>query len=227
LEANHGFSLHNNRAFMLLQLFDQPQLLIILIFCLIFALSLHEFAHALVANWCGDSTAKMLGRLTTNPMAHLDPFGALMLLMVGFGYAKPVPVNPRNFRFRNADFYVAAAGPGMNLLLGIASGLLWRMISGAGVYEFLGMPLDVLFFWFMFINFNLCLFNLIPLGPLDGSYVLPHFLPRDLQRRYEVWNERFGGQLLMGLVALSLILPGFSAFRWISSFSRSLVSWAA
>ncbi len=210
---------------MLLRLLDQPQLLIILIFCLIFALSLHEFAHALVANWCGDTTAKMMGRLTTNPLAHLDPFGALMLLMVGFGYAKPVPVNPRNFRVHNADFYVAAAGPGMNLLLGIAGGVLWQVFAGAGVFMVLGVPLDELLFWFMFINFNLCLFNLIPLGPLDGSYVLPQLLPRDLRRRYESWNLSFGSQALLGLVVVSMLLPGFSAFSWISSLSRSMVGW--
>ncbi len=210
---------------MLFRLLDQPQLLIILAFCLVFALSLHEFAHALVANWCGDATAKMMGRLTTNPMAHLDPLGALMLLMVGFGYAKPVPVNPRNFRVPNADFYVAAAGPGMNLLLGIAGGILWQVFAGAGVFEVMGMPLDELLFWFMFINFNLCLFNLIPLGPLDGSYVLPQLLPRDLRRRYESWNLSFGSQALMGLVVVSMLLPGFSAFSWISAMSRSMVGW--
>ena len=81
-----------------------PQVLIILVFCLIFALTLHEFAHAYVAYLCGDDTAKMAGRMSLNPFVHLDLFGSLMVLIALFGYARPVPVNPNNYRFRNADF---------------------------------------------------------------------------------------------------------------------------
>ena len=89
----------------------EPQILVLLAFSLVFALSCHEFAHAYVADRFGDPTARMAGRLTVNPMVHLDVFGSLMVLVAGFGYAKPVPVNPRNFRQPRADAFVAAAGP--------------------------------------------------------------------------------------------------------------------
>ena len=93
---------------------QDPRLGILLIAALMFALTLHEFGHAYVAYLCGDSTARLQGRMSINPFVHLDVFGSLMLLFVGIGYAKPVPVDPRNFRIRNAHLYVAAAGPGMN-----------------------------------------------------------------------------------------------------------------
>ena len=102
-----------------------PQVLIILAFCLIFALTFHEFGHAYTAHLCGDDTAKAAGRMSLNPLVHLDLFGSLMVLIVGFGYARPVPVNPNNYRVRNDDFYFASAGPLMNLLLGIIGAFLY------------------------------------------------------------------------------------------------------
>ena len=96
----------------------EPQILVLLVFCLIFALSFHEYAHAYVADYLGDHTARMAGRLSVNPLVHLDVFGSLMVLIAGFGYAKPVPVNPRNFSHPRADAFVAAAGQLMNLILG-------------------------------------------------------------------------------------------------------------
>ncbi len=201
----------------------EPQLLIILAFCLMFALSFHEYAHAYVADKCGDATARMAGRLSVNPLAHLDLFGTLMVLVVGFGYAKPVPVDPRNFRFRNADAYVAAAGPAMNFLLGILGGVMANVSGIAGLMQAGSFPLDQLIYLFMLINFNLCLFNLIPLGPLDGSYVLPNLLPPLWRQRYQYWNIRYGAQTLFGLVLLSFMLPGFSIFSWIPLLSRKLM----
>ncbi len=208
---------------MLFRLLDRPDLLVILTFCLIFALSFHEFAHAWVANRFGDPTAKLAGRLTTNPLVHLDLMGGLMLLMVGIGYAKPVPVNPRNFRNPNAEFFVAAAGPVMNLALGLLAGLLFSGFRTSEFWYNSPIPLEELFYLFMLLNFNLFFFNMIPVGPLDGSHVLPRLLPRDLRRRYEDWNFRFGTMLLIGLLAASYFLPGFSAFRWISQASRQMI----
>ena len=106
-----------------------PQVLIILIFSLIFALTFHEFGHAYVAHLCGDDTAKQTGRMSLNPFVHLDFFGSVMLLVAGFGYAKPVPVNPNNYRIRNADYYVAFAGPLMNLLLGLGGSLVLSILA--------------------------------------------------------------------------------------------------
>ena len=201
-----------------------PQVLIILIFSLIFALTFHEFGHAYVAHLCGDDTAKNAGRMSLNPFVHLDFFGSLMLLLAGFGYAKPVPVNPNNYCVRNADFFIALAGPLMNILLGLGASFLFGFLAKNNLSSILGFPLHELLYLFIFINFNLCLFNLIPLGPLDGNSVLPHFLPVDLKIRFQHWNYRYGSQALMGLVMLSMFLPGFSAFSWITSISKSMMN---
>ncbi len=201
-----------------------PQVLIILVFCLIFALTFHEFGHAYIAHLCGDDTAKMAGRMTLNPIVHLDFFGGLMVLIAGFGYARPVPVNPRNYRVRNADFYIASAGPMMNLLLGLSASFLHSFLVQNNLILLAEVPVLDPLKMFIFINFNLCLFNLIPLGPLDGNSVFPHFLPSDLRKRFHNWNYRYGSQTLIGLVILSLLLPGFSAFSWISSISISMTN---
>jgi Zn-dependent protease len=208
---------------MLFQL--DPQVMVLLAFALLFALTFHEFSHAAVAYLCGDSTAKMQGRLSVNPLVHLDLFGSLMILFIGFGYAKPVPVNPRNFRVRNADMYVAAAGPLMNLLLAIVGGILIGVSYRSGWSTIGDFPVSELLIWFSLINMNLCLFNLLPIGPLDGSYVWPNFLPPAPRRKYEFWNVQYGTGLLMVLVMIGIVLPNLSPFRWIAEASRSFVSW--
>ena len=200
-----------------------PQVLIILIFSLIFALTFHEFGHAYVAHLCGDDTAKQTGRMSLNPFVHLDFFGSVMLLVAGFGYAKPVPVNPNNYRIRNADFYVAFAGPLMNLLLGLGGSLVLSILAKNDFSTLAGVPMLELLYLFIFINFNLFLFNLIPLGPLDGNSVLPHFLPANLKRQYQYWNYLYGSQALIGLVVLSIFLPHFSVFSWITSISKRII----
>ena len=201
-----------------------PQVLIILAFCLIFALTFHEFGHAYTAHLCGDDTAKAAGRMTLNPLVHLDLFGSLMVLIVGFGYARPVPVNPNNYRVRNADFYIASAGPLMNLLMGIIAAFLYGVLAQNSITILAGVPLLFLLKLFIIINFNLFLFNLIPLGPLDGNSVFPHFLPANLRIRFQHWNFRYGSYALIGLVLLSILLPGFSAFSWITSISMSMTN---
>ena len=201
-----------------------PQVLIILVFCLIFALTFHEFGHAYTAHLCGDDTAKTAGRISINPLVHLDLFGSLMVLIVGFGYARPVPVNPNNYRVRNADFYIASAGPLMNLLLGIIGAFLYGILAQNSITILAGVPLLFLLKLFIIINFNLFLFNLIPLGPLDGNSVFPHFLPPNLRIRYQHWNFRYGSYALIGLVLLSILLPNFSAFSWITSISMSMAN---
>ena len=201
-----------------------PQVLIILAFCLIFALTFHEFGHAYTAHLCGDDTAKAAGRMSLNPLVHLDIFGSLMVLIVGFGYARPVPVNPNNYRVRNADFYIASAGPLMNLLLGIIAAFLYGVLAQNSITILAGVPLLFLLKLFIIINFNLFLFNLIPLGPLDGNSVFPHFLPANLRIRFQHWNFRYGSYAVIGLVLLSILLPGFSAFSWITSISMSMTN---
>ena len=201
-----------------------PQVLIILAFCLIFALTFHEFGHAYTAHLCGDDTAKIAGRMSLNPLVHLDLFGSLMVLIAGFGYARPVPVNPNNYIVRNADFYIASAGPLMNLLLGIIGSFFYGILAQNSITIFAGVPLLFLLKLFIIINFNLFLFNLIPLGPLDGNSVFPHFLPTNLRIRYQHWNFRYGSYALLGLVLLSIMLPNFNAFSWITSISMSMAN---
>ena len=201
-----------------------PQVLIILAFCLIFALTFHEFGHAYIAYLCGDDTAKSAGRMSLNPLVHLDIFGSIMVLIAGFGYARPVPVNPNNYRVRNADFYIASAGPLMNLLLGIIGALFYGILAHSSITMLAGVPLLFLLKLFIIINFNLFLFNLIPLGPLDGNSVFPHFLPPNLKILYKHWNFRYGSYALIGLILLSILLPNFSAFSWITSISMIMTN---
>ena len=135
-----------------------PQVLIILAFCLIFALTFHEFGHAYTAYLCGDNTAKAAGRMSLNPLVHLDLFGSLRVLIVGFGYARPVPVNPNNYRVRNADFYIASAGPLMNLLLGLFGTFLYGILAQNSISILAGVPL--LFFTQTFCHYQFQSFSL-------------------------------------------------------------------
>jgi len=161
--------------------------------------------------------------MSLNPIVHLDIIGSLMVIFVGFGYAKPVPVNPNNYRVRNADFFISGAGPAVNFFLGFVGTILLRIIAENNLSYFFNFQIVEFLYLFILINFNLCLFNLIPLGPLDGNSVFPHFLPSELKIRFQNWNYRFGSQALMVLVLLSIILPDFSAFSWISEISKNLI----
>lgn len=197
-----------------------PSLLFSRILTLIIALTIHEFSHALVADHFGDVTARNAGRLTLNPLKHLDVFGSLMLLVVGFGWAKPVPVNPYALRRRSesALMWVSLAGPASNLLLAILAGLVlrFRMVpwraSAAG--SMLPSPAEFLF-TFLSINLLLMLFNLIPLSPLDGEKVLSYLLPYRLQPGFES-IQRYGPLLLMVLLFV-LPLVGIDLIRWVMS----------
>ncbi len=200
---------------MLLLLQDgQYEIFILLIIALILSLSFHEFGHAIVAKWQGDDTAQRAGRLTLNPIAHIDPLGLLMVVLVGFGYAKPVPTDPRNFKSRVSDLYVAAAGPLMNLLLAFVTWNVYLLLRANGWDNAGG---QVFFTLLAQINLLLMLFNLIPLGPLDGHYILPHFLPRQMAYQYRVLNARFGTGVFLGLIVLSIM--GLPIFRYLAELS--------
>ncbi len=191
---------------------------------LLFAMVLHEFAHGWAAEKCGDSTAKLQGRLTVNPLAHIDPFGTvilpLMCLLLGsflFGWAKPVPIDPRNMHQPRRDMaLVAAAGPGMNLLLAVASALLLAVLltieptlSLRGSTEaeastsLLGAmflrPLAVMALYSVMINVFLALFNLLPIPPLDGGRILTAILPTKPAMAL-ARLEPYGMLILVGLI---------------------------
>ena len=154
------------------------QELVVVLPAVLFAITFHEVAHGWVADRLGDPTARLSGRLTLNPIAHLDPVGAIMLILVKFGWAKPVPVNPMNLRNPLRDMiWVAAAGPVANVIVSAASLLLYRW-SGELATPFLAVPVRELLKWSFIINLNLAAFNLIPIPPLDGSQILKGLLPR-------------------------------------------------
>jgi Zn-dependent protease len=148
---------------------------------LVIALTIHEFAHAWVANELGDDTPRRNGRLTLNPLAHLDVMGSLMLVIAGFGWAKPVPIDPYAVRRRTPAgvMLVSVAGPTSNLLLAIAASIPLRMglVQSSGSIAGILPSASVFLQEFILINILLLLFNLIPLFPLDGEKVLEYFLP--------------------------------------------------
>ena len=196
----------------MLQLLLQQQyaLFILIIIALVISLSAHEYGHAIVAKLFGDDTAERAGRLTLNPVAHIDPFGLLMVVFIGFGYAKPVPTNPANYTSPWATPLVAAAGPAMNLVVAIIAINLYALGLNAGWSVFHGMGPQYFFTYLAMINLLLMIFNLIPIGPLDGHYILPYFLPRQWAYRYAYYNQRYGVYALLGLVALNYLgIPVF------------------
>ncbi|MCW5829938.1 MAG: site-2 protease family protein [Deltaproteobacteria bacterium] len=160
---------------------------------LIFSLSVHEFAHAWTAWKSGDDTAARMGRLTLNPLAHLDFLGTIMILFAPIGWAKPVPVNPSRFKKpRRDEILVSMAGPASNIVIAMLAGLGLRGLTmahgnllqaasgGVDLFAALAGALSLL----VFLNFALAFFNLIPIFPLDGSHVLENLLPLEAQMRY-------------------------------------------
>ena len=183
-------------------------LMLIQVLSLLGALILHEISHGYVALWCGDPTAKMMGRLSLRPSHHLDPIGTTMLLLFGFGYARPVPVNPNNFRrFRRDDFLVSIAGITMNFLLFLISGFLMVLTTRSPAFSEKGFIhyLFTFFNHFSSLNLSLALFNLLPIPPLDGFHLLNDTLLKGKLRLTPDLFRMFQIGLMVLLLGTSLV----------------------
>ena len=174
------------------------------------ALTFHEYAHAYAAYRYGDDTAKQLGRLSLNPLRHLDALGTIMIFLVHFGWAKPVPVNPSRLKNPRRDMlWISAAGPLSNIMLALASGLLLRFIlaiEGTPDYH-TGTTMGLFIFMAIMslkINLALAVFNILPIAPLDGSKILAGLLPAGFAKIIGVL-ERYGPFILIGLIIVGRV----------------------
>jgi len=182
---------------------------------ILLALTVHEYAHGYVALLLGDPTAKYAGRLTFNPLKHIDIFGLLAFIILRFGWAKPVPINPYNFQnLRKGVLYTSLAGPLSNFLIAIPFGVVLRFFPrDIGILQ----PLWIMLWGGLLFNLIFCAFNLIPIPPLDGSKVLFSLLPPQYQH-IELWLERYGFLILIGLIMFDRITGIPVLWGWIGPF---------
>lgn len=185
---------------LILGLLQNPLYFIAFVVALIVGITVHEFAHAWVAYRAGDPTARIEGRLSLNPFVHLDPLGTLFLFMVGFGWGRPVPINPIYFRNKSDELKVAFAGIVTNILVALILAIPIRialmhgqLIESSVVLSFLNIMVE--------LNIILAAFNLLPIPPLDGSHLVEYFLNNQAKQAY----NQFGPYLLIGLVLLDRI----------------------
>ncbi|MEI8225692.1 MAG: site-2 protease family protein [Bacteroidota bacterium] len=198
---------------------------------IILGLTVHEFCHALVAHMCGDSTSKDQGRVTLNPLKHIDPLGFIMLIVAGFGWAKPVQFNEQNLHNPKTDVIkIALAGPLSNAVLAMILSVLFSIVSSlVSPYQSSAMQVVTeVFLYAIYINWGLFIFNLIPLPPLDGSHLLFHQL-----RRYPALYEglyKYGSFLLFGLIIATFLtkinfLPIWPLIQFFGNGFLSLVGY--
>lgn len=191
---------------------------------MLISLTLHEWGHAFAAYKCGDPTARNLGRMTLNPLAHIDPYGLLLIFFVGFGWAKPVPVNSRNFRnYKKGEAIVSLAGVTMNLLLAIVfTGLTILYVSlkpGKWILFCYGEEnfLAMILLYGIILNIGLMLFNLLPIYPLDGYHIFELLFGKRLPMKVTLFLRRYGQLILIALL-LVFYLTDFSPLRLLSQW---------
>lgn len=186
------------------------------IIVILLSLTVHEFSHALVANLRGDKTAERMGRLTLNPIVHIDPMGLIPLLLLGFGWAKPVPFNPYNLKDPKWDpVWVALAGPFSNLTVAILAAVILRILAVTGGVAASSL-LPVFLILLVIINLFLLFFNLLPVHPLDGSKLLDALLTKPQHQPLRRAIATYGPQVLLAMVIISIITP-FNIFFFVSA----------
>jgi len=194
----------------------------VLLFTIVFSLTFHEFGHAFSAKLLGDDTAEQLGRLTLNPVAHIDPIGLLMVITIGFGYAKPVPINPNRMKKPWGGAATAAAGPFMNLLIAVVAINVFALADKTEIFELTEQRATALIILAQ-INLLLMLFNLLPIGPLDGHWIMSWLLPTSLRTQYDYFNNLYGSKLFLALILLSVM--GVPIFDFLMNFSQHFVGY--
>ena len=183
---------------------------------LLLALTVHEFAHGWTADKMGDPTARYSGRLSLNPMAHMDLWGTLCLLFFHFGWAKPVPINPGYFKNRKwGTVAVSLAGPMANFVLALVCAFLYTAFRELVPYNKITEFFSLILFFGVQLNVGLMVFNLIPIPPLDGSKILMEFLPH--QYKFKLYSlERYFSLILLALIAFDILTPILSLMRnWV------------
>jgi Zn-dependent protease len=198
---------------------------------IILGLTVHEFCHALVAHMCGDSTSKEQGRVSLNPLKHIDPLGFLLLIFAGFGWAKPVQFNEQNLRNPKMDVIkIALAGPLSNAVIAMVLSIIFSLLSSkVFIHSTPGIQvISEVFIYAIYINWGLFIFNLIPLPPLDGS----HLLLSVFKKHPVIYNGlyRYGSFLLFGLIIATFVtkidfLPIWPAIQFIGQGFLSLVGY--
>jgi len=190
---------------------------------ILLALTFHEYSHGYIANRLGDPTARLMGRLSLNPLVHLDLLGTAMLFIAGIGWAKPVPVNPINFRNPKRDLlWVSLAGPLSNLVLAFLFGLGLRLLSMS--HSFGSVRLVIEMIWYgMTINIALAFFNLLPIPPLDGSKILMGLIPIKYEQQLEPLLK-YGSTILIALIVFGFITKNSILWKLIEPFVK-FFSW--
>ncbi len=202
-------------------LYNSPEIAIVWMVVILMSITVHEFAHAWAASYKGDKTAELAGRLTLNPTAHIDPLGLIPLVLLGFGWAKPVPFNPYNLKDPKMDsVFIALAGPASNLILAFIAAILFRGLILSEIINPASL-LSAFLILLIVINLFLLFFNILPIHPLDGSKIIDALLTKPQHAKFRIAIATYGPQVLLILIILS-ILTSFNVFFFVSEPSYAV-----